>query len=291
MQVFRQTDLLPRGCAAALGYFDGLHIAHRELIRLAKESGYPCAVLTFSGNRPPYLTDESEKLALFEEAGADYVCAFDFEDIKDMPYDRFFNWILVGRLDVRALFCGYNYTFGKGALGGAAELTALCREKGIGITVTPEIACDGISVSSTNIKKMISAGELETANRLLGKPFSISGEVVHGQALGRQLGFPTLNLPYGDGRIELPHGVYFTECIANGIRHPAVTNVGTRPTVGGQGLLCETFLLDGSTDLYGKRINVGFLRFRRSEIKFESTDLLAAAVSKDITAAKEFFSI
>ena len=289
MQVFRHNDAMPQGCAVALGYFDGLHVAHRELIRLARASGDRCAVLTFSGSRPPYIASESEKIALFEEAGADCVFTFDFDAVKDMTYDRFFEEVLTGRLAVSSLYCGYNYTFGKGAAGGAKELARLCERAGIPLSVTPEIRLGGAPVSSTSIKSMIASGDIEGANAVLGRPFTVSGRVMHGQALGRRLGFPTVNIEYGDGRVRLPYGVYFTLCRADGKSVPSVTNVGTRPTVDGSGLLCETYLLEGSPDLYGKNIEVSFLKFRRFEKKFADKDELAKAVAGDIEAARNYF--
>jgi len=292
MQIIRQNEHAPGvRPSVVLGYFDGLHCAHLELFRLAAQSGAQIAALTFSGEKSPFITSESEKLALLEKAGVDIVYLYDFNDVKGIAYDAFFRDEIVSRIGASSLFCGFNYTFGKDARGGAAELTALADAAGIKTTVAPEIQIDGVCVSSTNIRDLLAAGDINKAALFLGRSFSITGKVIHGQGLGRKLGFPTINIKYGDGRAPIPRGVYFTTCVIGGGAHPAVTSVGTRPTVEGHTLLCESYLLDINQNLYGEEVEVAFLDFKRSEKKFENISELTSAVEADISAAKEYFDI
>ena len=292
MRVFTLSDSLPDiSPALVLGNFDGVHTAHKALIEQAKESSLPCAVFTFSGQKAPFITDESEKLALFEKAGIDTVYLGDFDKLRDMPYGLFFKEILINKIGASRLYCGFNYTFGNKASGKASDLERLCADAGVKCTVMPEIRLDGESVSSTAIRDRLSRGEVENAAKMLGYSYTLTGRVAHGKAVGRKLGFPTLNIPYGNGRTPLRNGVYFTKCVVGDAVYPSVTNVGTQPTFNGRSTVCETFVLGDCGDLYGSDVSVSFLRFRRDERKFENPDALSAAVHCDIAAAKEFFGI
>ena len=277
--------------AVVLGNFDGVHIAHRKLISEAKKCGFPVAVFTFSGQKAPYITSESEKLALLEKAGVDLVYLGDFDKLRTMPYDLFFNEILTRKIGASRIYCGFNYTFGYKASGGSADLERLCSIAGIECTVLPEICLDGECVSSTAVRNLLSQGEVEYAAKMLGHDYEITGVVSHGKALGRKLGFPTLNIPYENGRAPLRTGVYFTKCRIKDAVYPSVTNVGTQPTFDGTSNICETYILGSCGELYGIEAEVSFLKFRRDERKFENADALYAAVHDDIAAAKEYFKI
>ena len=292
MRVFTLSASLPDiSPALVLGNFDGVHTAHKALIEQAKMSSLPCAVFTFSGQKAPFITCESEKLALFEKAGIDAVYLGDFEKLRDMPYDLFFKEILINKIGAARLYCGFNYTFGRMAGGSAADLERLSVGAGVKCTVMPEVRLDGESVSSTAVRDRLSRGEVESAAKMLGYSYTVTGRVAHGKAVGRKLGFPTLNIPYGNGRAPLRNGVYFTKCVAGNAVYPSVTNVGTQPTFDGRSTVCETFVLGDCGDLYGCEVSVSFLRFRRDERKFGNSDDLSAAVHCDIAAAKEFFGL
>ena len=275
--------------AVVLGNFDGVHSAHRELIRLAGMSSLPCAVFTFSGQRPPYITSEKEKLSLIGECGADLVYLCDFQSVKDMSCERFFEEILIDGLNIGHAFCGYNYTFGKGASGNAGTLEALCREHGIGCTVMPEKRVGDLPVSSSRIRSLLTEGDLECAGALLSHRFFIDGRVSHGRQIGSGLGFPTINIPYESGRVTLPRGVYYTLCRAGERTYPSITNVGVRPTFSLHELVSETNLLDAGGDFYGADIRIEFIRFVRPEKKFSTPIELSRAIKHDINGAKEFF--
>lgn len=292
MHVYSISSPLPeRAPALVLGNFDGVHTAHKALIDEAKKSGLTVAVFTFSGQKAPFITNEREKLELFEKAGVDTVYLGDFEELKTIPYDAFFDDILVKKIGAVRLYCGFNYTFGYMARGRSSDLERLCGRSGVKCTVLPEIRLDGECVSSTGVRAHLLSGEVEKAGKMLGRDYTVSGEVAHGKALGRKLGFPTLNISYENGRTPLRRGVYFTKCAVKGIVYPSLTNIGTQPTFGGHETVCETFIFGDCGDLYGARADVSFLGFRRDEIKFDDAEALSAAVRDDIEAAKTYFSI
>lgn len=278
--------------ALVLGNFDGVHKAHRSLIELAKAQGSsPCAVFTFSGERAPFITTGREKLRLLEECGADIVYLCDFDRVKDMSCEDFVSRILVGRIGISSAFCGYNFTFGKGALGNSGTLCSLCRENDIPCGILPEQRIDGMPVSSTIIRALISRGDIAGAEKLLSHPLCFSGRVSHGRALGHTFGFPTLNIPLDPGRTEPPHGVYYTYCTVGGKKYPSLTNIGTRPTFSLSETVIETHLIGAEGDFYGEDAEISFIKFLRPEIRFRDAGELGRAVAADISGAKEFFGI
>lgn len=274
----------------ALGNFDGVHVAHRMLIEKAKAFGGKCAVFTFEHLRSPYLTSESQRLELLEECGADAVYLCDFDSVKNMSYTDFFNSILIEKIGISAAFCGFNFTFGNMARGKAEHLQMLCREHGLHCGILEERLIGSETVSSTAIRQLLAQGDASGAATMLGRPFSIEGQVVHGKALASRLGFPTLNIPVDSRITPLKKGVYFTRCIIDGVTYDAVSNYGVRPTFNDGSTVLETYLLDTSVDLYGKKVKVLFCAFSRDEQRFDSTDSLACAAKKDIEAARSYFN-
>lgn len=286
---------LPR-LTVALGNFDGVHFAHTKLIKKAKEiASSLCtsagekiltAVFTFSDLKKPLITTTDEKLAIFERLGVDAVILCPFESVKDMSPEDFVRDVLKDRLSCVHAVCGYNYRFGKGALGDPQTLCSLTRHYGIGCTVVDEI----VGVSSTRVRELISAGDVEGAGDLLGRPFSLSGRIVHGKGLGHTFGCPTVNVDIPDGKILPARGVYFTVCRIGDTLFHAVTNVGVCPTFGDTDkTVCENHLIDVSRELYGEYAEVIFLAFRRSEKRFDSPEELYKTVREDITAARDFY--
>ena len=169
-------------------------------------------------------------------------------------------------------------------------MRALCAKEGIGLTVLEPISVSGITVSSSAIRDALKSGQTEKANKLLGRPFSLKTVVINGQHLARKLGFPTVNQAFPSRMLIPAYGVYVTRVTIEGRtkKYYGITNVGTRPTVGGDAVFAETNIFDFSGDLYGRWVNVEYIHFIREERKFDSIDALAAQIDKDISVAKEY---
>lgn len=278
----------------ALGNFDGVHYAHTELIRKAKEIAFSLcetagekvltAVFTFSDLKKPYITTTDEKLALFEKLGVDCVFLCPFEYVRNMSPEEFVRDILVKKLGCVHAVCGYNYRFGKNAEGDHSLLGELAKKYSFGCTVIGEIP----GVSSTRIRELISSGNIAEANEIIGRPFTVSGRIIHGRGVGHTFGCPTLNIEIPDGKLLPLNGVYFSLCRIGKDLYPSITNVGVCPTFGTDKITCENHLIDVSCELYGEFAEVFFLAFRRSEKRFSSPEELYKTVNEDISAARDF---
>ena len=304
MDVIRIRGAIPAGQPAAviaLGFFDGVHRGHAALlaraVEEAKRRGVLSAVFAFSDGGgikagAPRLTTEEERLSLLAAAGIDRVYLFDFAAICDLSPAAFAEEILVRGLSCVAAVCGFNFRFGAGGAGNADTLHSLLATHALPVAVLPPYEVDGIPVSSSAIRAAAEAGEMEKAAALLGRPFSLVGEVVHGKALGREIGYPTANLILTPGKVMPAWGVYAALCaVDDGAPVPAVANLGVRPTVeGGQATPnCEAHLFREMGDLYGRRLRVSLLRRLRGEIKFNSIADLRAQIAQDTAKAKEYF--
>lgn len=282
MRVFKLCDFIPsRPQAIALGYFDGGHIGHRAILSGAAATD-ECESAVFSFPTLPTksgvpLSSLDDRLAFFEEMGISNVILAPFDEIKDLTAEAFVKEILIKRLHARMAFCGFNYHFGKGARGDTALLSQALPAS----VIFPPTLYKGEAVSTTRIRHALLAGEVEDAAKMLGKPYTVSGIVIHGAARGRTLGFPTANIRPAS---LLPrNGVYKTEVLIDGKAILGLSDVGTRPTVDGTGgVRVETFLPDFSGDLYDKRISVAFLSFLREEKKFDSLAQLQAQIALDL---------
>jgi len=282
----------------ALGNFDGVHMGHRRVIEAAvstaKESGgkIKSAVWCFAENpknSTENLTTSEEKTEIFESLGADYVIFEDFSSVCDLTPAEFVLDYLKD-LSAVSVFCGFNFRFGKNAKGNKETLMSLSEESGISVCALPAVTNDALPVSSTLIRALIKEGDMEKAEKLLCRPFSVTGEVTHGRHLGNTLGFPTINQNFERGKAIPRHGVYFTETEIDGDIFPSVSNVGDRPTVNGKHVRLETHVIDFEGDLYGKCVTVSFKKFCRPEKKFASEEELRYAVLSDVTNAKAYFS-
>ena len=279
----------------AVGSFDGVHKGHTALIEkavmTAKATGARSAVWTFDGyapkSDPAHIISADARKKIFKSLGVDtvYTCAFD--DVCDMSAEEFVKNILTDKCGAEYAVCGYNFRFGKNASDDSDGLMRLMRKYGGGGIVIDKIKENGIPVSSTAIKKALCGGDIELANGMLGRKFSIEMPVVHGKNIGKSLGFPTINQSYPDGIVMLKHGVYAAETYIDGIKYKAVTNVGVKPTVGSDHVSCESFILNYDGDLYGKSVTVYFNRFLREEKKFKSLDLLSEQIRRDARTVKE----
>ena len=275
-------------CVLALGFFDGVHIAHRDLILTAKqaadERSLPLGIFTFGGNIKSgveRIYTDNEKARIFESLGADFAVFANFAAIKDSSPEDFVNEILVSALGCRIAVAGFNFRFGKGAAGNAATLTELMAKRGGIAIIKNEITSDGKTVSSTRIRDLLISGRMREANSLLGAPYYIIGRVEHGNKTGRTLGFPTVNLPIAKGKIALRKGVYRSAIPIGNRIYSGVTNIGTCPTFDVREVHSETYILDFDGDIYGEEICVYLLDFMRDEIAFSTPNDLKMQINID----------
>ena len=279
----------------AVGSFDGVHKGHAELIKkavkTAEATGAAAAVWTFENyiQRPAakYVIPADARIELFRQLGVDVVFTCAFDSVRDMSADDFVKKVLINGCGAEYAVCGYNFRFGKNAAGDAYRLCELMRENGGGGIIIDKVCVDGVTVSSTGIRKALSDGDIKLANDMLGRPFSVEMPVIHGNNIGKSLGFPTINQTYPDGLVMLKHGVYACETYIDGIKYKAATDVGVKPTVGSDRVCCESFIIDYDGDLYGKTVTVYFTGFLRDERKFASLGLLAEQISKDAALIKD----
>ena len=289
----------------ALGFFDGVHLGHAALLRLtrrrADELGIPAAVLTFDTHPdtlvyhqpvPLINTLEDRKYLIEEKFSMDEVILAHFDRaMMEMPWEAFVEDYLLGELGAKHVVCGHDFSFGYRGQGTPDKLRRLCAQRGVGVNVVDKVSLGGITVSSTHIRQLIRQGDMEAAAQMLGHRHFLSGEVLHGKELGRRLGFPTANLALPEGLIAPAYGVYATlVTLPDGSAHPAVTNVGVRPTVHDQlGRLVEAWILDCTAELYGEKIRVEFFTRLRGEKKFDSLEALRAEVLRNAAETRAFF--
>ena len=286
----------------ALGNFDGIHKGHQEIIgRTVKEAeaaGLKSAVFTFSNHTSSILKNvpkvknilyPEDKLRILEEMGVDYVFNIPFtEEILRMSPEEFIEEILVNRFNIREAYCGFNYSFGYKASGTPEVLMHEGLKHGFGIHVQEPYVIDGVVVSSTYIRQLIEEGRMEEAAKFMGRMYSVSGEIIVGNKLGRTIGFPTCNILVDDTMITPPNGVYITTCYIDGVLHPSVTNVGVKPTIGTYEKNIETHIFDFDEDVYGKQIRVNFIRHTRGEKKFNGIDDLKKQIESDCIEARVY---
>lgn len=289
----------------ALGFFDGVHLGHAALLRLtrrrADELGIPAAVLTFDTHPdtlvyhqpvPLINTLEDRKYLMEEKFSMDEVILAHFDRaMMEMPWESFVEDYLLGELGAKHVVCGHDFSFGYRGQGTPDKLRRLCAQRGVGVNVVDKVSLGGITVSSTHIRQLIRQGDMEAAAQMLGHRHFLSGEVLHGKELGRRLGFPTANLALPEGLIAPAYGVYATlVTLPDGSAHPAVTNVGVRPTVHDQlGRLVEAWILDCTAELYGETIRVEFFTRLRGEKKFDSLEALREEVLRNADETRAFF--
>lgn len=293
-----------RGCVATIGAFDGVHLGHqavlRGLIEKGRELGLPVAVVLFEPlpreffaplQAPPRLLSFQEKVGALRELGVDRVLRIRFDaSLSEMGADEFVRRVFFEGLGARYIVVGDDLHFGKNRAGDFAFLQAAGARLGFEVAATASVTIDGERVSSTRIRAALEVADFATAERLLGRPYSITGRVVMGQQLGRQLGTPTANIHLRRIRAPLA-GVYAVEIRGAG---PAVlygvANVGTRPTIGDLiKAILEVHIFDFSGDIYHRNITVTFRRKLRDECKFESLDALKQRIQRDIEEGRAYF--
>ena len=283
----------------ALGFFDGVHLGHqallRQCVRMAKEWNCESAAITFDRhprslflhNPPKLISTLPDRLELLADYGIEYIESFPVtKETMATPWQEFLEKLL--RKGAAGFVCGADFRFGHLGQGNSEKLLAFSRERGLPCTIVEEQTLDGIRISSTYIRRQIEEGDMETAVRFLGHPYVLTGTVVPGKQLGRRLGVPTANLRLPEEAAVPKFGVYACRCRIEGEPYLAVTNVGTRPTVEGQGITVEPWILDYSGDLYGRNITLEFFRFLRSEQKFSDLEALKAQIREDADTTREY---
>lgn len=280
----------------ALGSFDGLHKAHMELIKKAKEyskeNNLASGVLLFD-RLPIEIFSQNAKRIMTLEDKKELLSGLDFLYIQSFS-ERFMNLepeefikFLIEKMHIKALCAGFNYRFGKNATGDINALLKYSKKYGFSVIVADEYKINGETVSSTLIRGFIENGEMDKAKELLGREFFMTGEVLGGYHLGRTLGFPTVNLSYDKNSIIPKFGVYHGSVEFDGKKYKAVINVGKRPTFEREDITIESFILDFEGDLYDKKIRVYFSEYLRPEIKFKNADGLKEQIKKDIKKVNE----
>jgi len=295
----------------ALGFFDGVHIGHGALLRKtverarelnaargAAESRIVPAAFTFdrppkefvTGVPVPLLTSVDERRALISSLyGIERTIVARFDrDMMTMRAQDFLEKLLLGTHHAAHLVAGHDYRFGYKNEGTPEMLRAWCAANGVGCDVIPKVELDGVTVSSTHIRALAEAGDMERSAAFLGHPYALTGTVKHGKHLGTEALFPTVNLWPEPWRVLPRFGVYAVRVVLpDGSAYPGVTNVGIRPTiVDDDRVTVETYLVDFDGDLYEKNIRIEFLRYLRGEIKFDTMAELHAQIERDIAAAR-----
>jgi len=279
--------------AVTIGSFDGIHIGHRFIIdklkNIAAEMELKSLVVTFLPHPAAVLHDagfklilsEEEKLAKLAETGVDYLLRLPFdESFAALSPAEFITDVLIKRLNVAAVVAGEGFRFGRGGTGRAADITAAGLDF-VGVPLVSD-AEPGGKISSTAIRELIRARDFASAERLLGGKFFVMGKVQPGRAVGRLLGFPTLNITANADKLLPPDGVYATATTRKGKRYKSITNIGTRPTFGDGVKNIETFLMDFNETVYGENVTVEFVTWLRDEKKFANADELIKQINIDI---------
>ena len=292
--------------AIALGYFDGVHLGHQALmeraVERAKQIGGTSAVFTFDvhpdsvvlGRQVPLLTANAYRREEIKTlGGVDEVIFGHFDEhMQHMDWRDFIHKMLIGQFGARWIISGRNNRFGYKGQGNAEGMAEECKKAGIGYDCIEDIKVDGIVVSSTYIRQLISQGDMEGAARFLGHPYTVTGVVEHGRRVGTSvLKVPTVNLALPPEMALRPYGVYATRVLVGGKSYIAATNIGIKPTfIDGGAPTIEPHLLDFAGDLYGKMIHVELHKFLRPEKRFESAEALRAAIDENVKQTRDFFA-
>lgn len=298
------TDL-PEGAAAAIGSFDGVHTGHQQVIAsavaAAKASGKPSAVICFEPHpqslfhpegKPFRLMDLSQQLRAFETLGVDYAYVLDFDRrMSQLTAEDFAQLVLAEQLRLSHVSAGFDFRFGQRGQGQASDLTAFGARFGYTTDILPCQTDDaGNKLSSSSVREALLAGDVARATKILGRPQACLGEVIHGAKMGRTLDFPTLNIKLGS-YLRPRYGIYVTQTrLGDGRVVNGVSNIGIRPTVGGDIELLETYLFDFAEEIYGQTVETLLLDFIRPEAKFASFEDLKAAIADDVARARAWFN-
>lgn len=295
------------GTAATLGSYDGIHLGHHKIVdrlisvkseRLLSRSlvitfhPHPQEVLRKNDTEIQLLTTIDERLQLLASTGIDEVLVLEFsKEFSQTPYEQFFRKTLVERIGVEAMVVGFNHAFGKNREGDTEHLKQLASTEAVYVEEVEPLIIDGVSVSSTKIRHALLEGKILMANHYLGRRYSIDGVVIKGDAIGRELGYPTINLSMQKNKLIPADGVYSGVASIDGISYSAAISIGTRPTVtDSRERAVEAFLLDFSGDLYEKKVPLEFQNYLRSQVKYDSLEDLRKQISLDVLAVRSDIS-
>lgn len=285
-----------------IGNFDGVHRGHQAMFaatrRVADDKKLPATVISFEPlpheyftavSAPPRIQGLRDRVRSIEAANIDRLLLLQFDhELAAMSAEEFIQHILVKKINAQHMVIGDDFRFGFQRLGTYETLQQLSAKLGYSLEQSATCLHDAQRISSTRVRQTLHAGDLNTATELLGRPYRISGRVIHGEKVGRQLGFPTANVSLGKHRPPLS-GVFavWATHIPTGNRYPAVANLGERPTIGGRKLLLEVHALDQSPDWYGQHLAIDFMGQLRQEKRFDSLDELKAQIAQDADAARQ----
>jgi riboflavin kinase/FMN adenylyltransferase len=290
---------IPKRAVVAMGNFDGVHLGHRAVIaaavQMGRAHGCPALALTFephprrffSPNTPQFrLTDEAAKLRLLAGTGLAGAVVMTFDkDRAGTTAQDFIHHDLIERLGISGIAVGYDFHFGKGRVGSPSLLVSEAPRLGIEVDVQPHVDIEERPVSSSTIRMALAEGQIEEATRMLGGPWFVTGEVIHGEKRGRDLGYPTANIRL-DPSCGLKHGIYAVRAGRGTERFDGVASFGRRPTFDNGAPLLEVFLFDFKGDLYGNVLDIAFIGFIREELKFGSVEALVARMNDDSARAR-----
>lgn len=299
--IYNTDDFQLKNTAVCLGKFDGIHKGHRLLInKILEYENLTSVVYTFalhpatlfSKKETKLIDTMEEKAEKLEKLGVDVLVSYPFtKETAEMSPEDFIRDILVEKLDVKVIVVGKDYHFGHQRKGNISLLKKYAKIYGYQVVSLDKIEVDHKVVSSTRIRAELKNGNMEKVTELLEVPFSVKGEVLHGQQLGRTIGMPTINQSVPGGKLLPPNGVYVSKVFLEDGIHGGITNVGTKPTVSGTNeVWVETFIFDFSGDLYGKVLKTELLHFVRGEKKFSGVDALKEQMHKDRVLGEEYYA-
>lgn len=290
--------------AVAIGKFDGIHIGHRQLLKEiieCKKDGYLACVFTFDpspnvffgGEKECTITTKEEKRKIFEKIGVDILVEFPLnKQTAATTPEAFVRDILVAKMHAGFVVAGTDVSFGAGGRGNAQLLIGMGKQLGFEVKTIDKVCMDGVEVSSTYIRSLLEQGKMETAIRCLGGDYSFVGKVLHGNRIGRTLGFPTVNIEPDSRKILPPFGVYFSRVTYKGETYFAISNIGNKPTVTEEKKCgIESFLYDFAQDIYDEEIEVSLYGFRRPEKRFDGLEQLKEQLREDIAAGKNYWKL
>ncbi len=277
-----------RGIAVALGMFDSVHIGHEAVIKGVLDDAHRSAVITF--DKIPHKTggvilSDDEKIKKLLATGVDTVEILNFDEVKNMTPEEFLI-MLTRDCPIHKIACGFNFRFGRNAEGDTGFIRSYCEKHGIEFYEAEEVSVDGVTVSTSYIKRLLAEGNIEKANELLRQPFGFTAAVTKGDGRGKTLGFPTANQIYPESKAPLKSGVYHTKVTVGLKTFDAVTDVGTRPTFERDIVCAESYIIGFGGDCYGKDLHLSFIERIRDEKKFASAEELVSEIGRNVEYVK-----
>ena len=282
----------------ALGFFDGVHIGHQALLtacrQLAQKNSCAAGVVTFTAHPDTLVLGQTPQLLNTAVDRKRLLSQYNMTTVVELPFDQALmttHWsaFLTQLVEAGAagFVCGDDFRFGAGGLGTAKKLQAYCKKRQLPCAVVPQQEIDGVRISSTHIRSLLESGQVEQANKFLGHPHMFTGTVVPGRQLGRTMGIPTANMELPPELLQPKTGVYACTAHMDGHTYVAVTNIGSRPTVGGHQTRFESWLLDFDGDLYGKELTLQFHAYLRPEEKYDSLEDLQTQIRQDAAKTRK----